>query len=74
MSIALFDTISNLNYSFDWAEVGSSDIIHLASGVIASSEVAKNLLTAEEGGDEPFVKYCKERLQKDDKLIQDTLP
>lgn len=69
---SIIDTISSLTNPFE--EATSIDILHLASGVLPSSDVTRDLLATEEKGDASFVQYCQERLEKEDKAITDTIP
>ena len=68
---SIIDTISSLTNPFE--EATSTDIVHLASGVLASSDVTRDLLATEEKGDARFMQYCQERLQKEDKAVTDTI-
>ena len=68
---SIIDIISSLPHPF--GEATSTYTIHLASGVLASSEVTRDLLATEEKGDASFMQFCQERLQKEHMAITDTI-
>eukprot|EP00057_Strongylocentrotus_purpuratus_P028770 XP_011683244.1 PREDICTED: uncharacterized protein LOC105447183 [Strongylocentrotus purpuratus] len=70
----IMETVTSLANPFEDVTCTSSEIVHLASGVVASSDVSTDLMVAEAKGDAAFTSYCQERLQDNDKSIQDTLP
>lgn len=57
---AIVETIESMVNPF---EEGYEQLLHIASGAVASSEVTSDYLEAHESGDMAFITNCKERLQ-----------
>lgn len=58
---AIIETVESMVNPF---EEGNEQLLHIASGAVASSEVTSDYLEAHDRGDKAFITYCKERLQK----------